>query len=66
MAPTPGNIVDVLVKEGESIKKGTPLVVLEAMKTENILMAWKDTLVKKIHVKTADHVSLNQVLLETE
>ncbi len=66
LAPTPGNIVDVLVKEGESIKKGTPLVVLEAMKTENILMAWKDTLVKKIHVKTADHVSLNQVLLETE
>ncbi len=66
LAPTPGNIVDVLVKEGESIKKGTPLVVLEAMKTENILMAWKDSLVKKVHVKTAEHVSLNQVLIETE
>ncbi len=66
LAPTPGNIVDVLVKEGANIKKGTPLVVIEAMKTENILMAWKDTLVKKVHVKTAEHVSLNQVLIETE
>ncbi len=65
-APTPGNIVEILVKKGQSIKKGDALMVLEAMKTENTLIAWKNTIISHIPVKLGEHVSLNQRLLETE
>ncbi len=64
-APMPGRIIDVMVKEGEIIKKGSPLMILEAMKTENCINAWKDTTVTKVQVVKGDQVSLNQLLLET-
>ncbi len=65
VSPTPGNIIDIMVKEGQNVKKGDPLMILEAMKTENTLTAWKDTTIAKISVNTGDHVSLKQSLLET-
>lgn len=55
-----------MAKEGKAIKKGDTLMVLEAMKTENSIHAWKDTVVKKIAVDKGQQVQLNQLLLETE
>ena len=65
-APMPGKIIDILVKEGEKIKKGNPLMILEAMKTENSINAWKDTKITKIPVGKGEQVSLDQLLIETE
>ncbi|TLX72803.1 ATP-grasp domain-containing protein [Labilibacter sediminis] len=65
-APMPGKIIDILVKEGQTIKKGNPLMVLEAMKTENSIQAWKDTTITKISVNKGDQVQLYQLLIETD
>lgn len=63
-APISGAIVDVRVKVGQQVSRGQDLVVLEAMKMENILYAERDAIVKKVLVKKGDSVSVNQVLLE--
>ncbi len=65
-APMPGRILEIMVKEGESIKKGNPLIILEAMKIENNIKAWKDFTVTRVAVSIGDQVSLNQLLIETE
>lgn len=63
-APMPGLVLNVLVEEGAEIKKGDNLVVLEAMKMENILKATTDAKVKKIKVNIGDRVEKNSVLIE--
>lgn len=63
-APMPGLVLNVLVEEGAEIKKGDNLVVLEAMKMENILKATSDAKVKKIKVNIGDRVEKNTVLIE--
>lgn len=62
-APMPGLVLDVLVKEGDKVKKGDALVVLEAMKMENILKCPADTVIKKINAKKGMAVEKNQVLI---
>jgi acetyl/propionyl-CoA carboxylase alpha subunit len=62
-APMPGLVVDVRVKEGDTVKKGDALVVLQAMKMENILKSPADAAIKKIHIKKDDTVEKNQVLI---
>ena len=39
MAPMPGKVLQVLVKEGDAVEEGQPLLVLEAMKMENVIKA---------------------------
>jgi acetyl/propionyl-CoA carboxylase alpha subunit len=63
-APMPGLVLNVLVEEGAEIKKGDNLVVLEAMKMENILKATTDAKVKKIKVAKGNRVEKNEVLIE--
>ena len=63
-APMPGKILRILVKEGESVKTGQGLLVLEAMKMENEIPAPKDGVVKKILVKEGDTVDTGQALIE--
>lgn len=63
-APMPGLVLDVLVTEGQQIKKGENLVVLEAMKMENNLKAVNDATVKKICVVKGARVEKNEVLIE--
>jgi len=65
-APIPGKIIEILVNEGDQIKKGDTLMILEAMKTENNLLAWKDTTITNINITVNDQVQLDQILVETE
>lgn len=62
-APMPGLVLKVLVEEGQEFKKGDNLLVLEAMKMENILKAPADGTVKSIKIKPGDKVEKNEVLL---
>lgn len=63
-APMPGLILDIFIKEGQPVKKGDSLIILEAMKMENILKASEDGVIKRIHVNSGEAVEKNQILLE--
>ena len=62
-APMPGLVVEVAVSEGQSVQKGDKLVVLEAMKMENILKASADAVVKKVSTVKGRTVEKNEVLI---
>ena len=62
-APMPGLILEILIKEGTEVKKGDPIMILEAMKMENILKSPGDGVVKKIVVEKGDSVEKNQILI---
>ena len=62
-APMPGLVLKVLVTEGQEFKKGDNLLVLEAMKMENILKSPTDGVVKSIKIKPGDKVDKNEVLI---
>jgi biotin carboxyl carrier protein len=62
-APMPGLVLDIRVSEGTEVKKGDPILVLEAMKMENILKSPTDGTVKAINVKKGIAVEKNQVLI---
>ncbi|MCX7985589.1 MAG: biotin/lipoyl-binding protein [Bacteroidales bacterium] len=61
-APIPGKVVEILVSEGQKVKQGDILAVLESMKTENKLTAYDEGIVDGIHVKVGENVKANQVL----
>lgn len=65
-APMPGLVLDVRVTEGQAVAKGEPIIVLEAMKMENILKSPADVVVKKIIAKKGNAVEKNQVLVTFE
>ncbi|MBD9426984.1 sodium-extruding oxaloacetate decarboxylase subunit alpha [Pseudomonas sp. PDM15] len=60
----PGNIVDVLVKEGDTVKAGQAVLITEAMKMETEVQAPIDGTVKAIHVAKGDRVNPGEVLVE--
>ena len=62
-APMPGMVLKVLVKEGEEVKKGSNLLILEAMKMENVIKSPGDVIIKSIKVNAADKVEKNQVMI---
>ncbi len=63
-SPMPGLVLSVAVKEGQAVKAGEALVVVEAMKMENVLRADHDGTVKKLHAKPGDSVAVDAVILE--
>ncbi|HEX7412911.1 MAG TPA: acetyl-CoA carboxylase biotin carboxyl carrier protein subunit, partial [Bacteroidia bacterium] len=63
-APMPGLVLTILVEEGQDIKKGDTLIVLEAMKMENSLKSPADGKVKKVCVKKGLAVEKGQILIE--
>ena len=65
-APMPGMVLKVLVEEGQEISKGDNLLVLEAMKMENIIKSPGDGTVKSIGAQIGKAVDKNQVLIELE
>lgn len=65
-APMPGMVLSVNVKDGDEVTEGDPVVVLEAMKMENVLKAAGDGKVKQVHVNKGDTVEKNEVMVEFE
>ncbi len=63
-APLPGNIINILVKEGDTVKRGEKLLVYEAMKMENDVMAEGDGVIKSIKVVVGDSVLQGDTLIE--
>lgn len=63
-SPMPGMVLKILVHEGETVKEGQPVIVLEAMKMENVLSAPLDGVVSKITVIETQNVDKNQLLVE--
>lgn len=63
-APMPGLIFEIQVSEGDEVKKGDPIMILEAMKMENVIKADGDGVVKSVKVKKGDSVEKNQVLVQ--
>lgn len=63
LAPMPGVVLDILVAPDIAVSKGDPLLVLEAMKMENILRASHDGIVKTIFVLKGDKVEKNKILI---
>ena len=62
-APMPGKVIKVNVKEGDKVTRGTILVVVEAMKMENNIIAVEDAIVEKVPVKEGDMVDTNVQLV---
>ena len=62
-APMPGTILDIKVSEGQSVKAGDILLILEAMKMENEIVSPKDGVVNKIHTSKSATVSTADALV---
>ena len=63
-APMPGLIIDLRVKAGDKVVPGDALLILEAMKMENMIKASAEGIVKTVKVEKGDSVEKNQVLIE--
>jgi len=66
LSPMPGLLVSIAVKEGQAVKSGEELAVVEAMKMENVLRAERDGTVSKIAAEAGQSLSVDQVILEFE
>jgi propionyl-CoA carboxylase alpha subunit len=64
LCPMPGLVVSIAVKEGQEVKAGEAVAVVEAMKMENVLRAEIDGTVKKINAKQGDSLAVDAVILE--
>jgi len=62
--PMPGLVVSIAVKEGQPVRAGETVAVVEAMKMENVLRAEIDGTVKKVHAKPGDSLAVDAVILE--
>lgn len=65
-APMPGLVLDVLAKNGDVVKKGDLLLILEAMKMENAIKSPADGVVKIVHTEKGVTVDKNQLLISFE
>jgi len=62
--PMPGLVVSIAVAEGQEVKAGETLAVIEAMKMENVLRAVRDGTVKTLHAKAGDSLRVDQKIIE--
>ena len=65
-APMPGVVLEIKVKEGQSVEEGETLLILEAMKMENALLAPRAGIIKHISVVEKDTVEKSKILVELE
>jgi len=63
-APMPGMVVTVAVKVGQQVKRGDPLLSMEAMKMETLLSAERDATVHAVHVRTGEVIQAKDLLIE--
>lgn len=66
IAPMPGLILDIQVNIGDEVQENDPLLILEAMKMENIISSPRDGIIKSIAAVKGDAVDKNQLLIEFE
>ncbi len=64
LAPLPGKIFDVKVSNGTKVKKGDLLLIIEAMKLENEILAPRDGVIKKLNKNKGESVASGESLLE--
>jgi propionyl-CoA carboxylase alpha chain len=64
LSPMPGLLASVAVNEGQEVKAGEALAVVEAMKMENVLRAVRDGTVKTLHAKAGDSLRVDQKIIE--
>jgi acetyl/propionyl-CoA carboxylase alpha subunit len=65
-APMPGLVLNILVEPGQDVQKGDPILILEAMKMENVLKAAGDGRVKAVKVNKGQPVDKGMLLIEME
>jgi biotin carboxyl carrier protein len=65
-APMPGLILEINVRVGEAVKEGDPLLILEAMKMENVITSPRDGIVKSVSVEKGGTAEKKQLLIEFE
>lgn len=65
-APMPGTIATVAAQVGQTVKKGEPLVSIEAMKMETMLTAERDGIIKAVHCRHGEQVNAKDLLIEFE
>ncbi len=63
-APMPGLILSINVNEGQEVAEGDTLMILEAMKMENSILAPKDGTIKSVQVKSVGAVEKNELMIE--
>jgi biotin carboxyl carrier protein len=63
-APMPGKIIDVLVREGSTVLRGEPVVILEAMKMQNEIQAPVNGRIIAVHAKANQNVMKDDILVE--
>ncbi|MPY76805.1 MAG: acetyl-CoA carboxylase biotin carboxylase subunit [Alphaproteobacteria bacterium] len=66
LSPMPGLLLRLAVAEGDSVKAGEELAVVEAMKMENVLRAERDGVIKTIHAEAGESLAVDQPILEFE
>ena len=66
LAPIPGVVLEVDVKVGDTVKKGDRMLLLEAMKMENNIVAEKEGTVSAVHVSKDQKVLENELMIELE
>lgn len=66
VAPMPGKVLEVLVREGQQVAAGDPLVILEAMKMETVASAEAAARILRVHVTAGTMVEPGQVLVDLE
>ena len=66
VCPMPGLVLSIDVAEGEEVKSGQPVAVVEAMKMENVLRAERDGLVKRVCAEPGDSLAVDAVIIEFE
>jgi propionyl-CoA carboxylase alpha chain len=64
LCPMPGLVKSIAVREGQEVKAGEPLCMVEAMKMENVLLAERDATVKKIVAKEGESLAVDAVIME--
>ena len=64
LSPMPGLLASVAVSEGQEVKAGEALAVVEAMKMENVLRAVRDGTIKTLHAKAGDSLRVDQKIIE--
>ena len=64
LCPMPGLVVSIAVTDGQEVKAGETLAVVEAMKMENVLRAERDLTIAKINVRPGDSLAVDAVIME--